>query len=140
MINHNIQSSIRPSICCICVTQTRCLVRSSAWGTTNTSLSRSALADEFGDLIPTWTFYSKFLSHTCGDARNTLQTKPKGAFEVFGCRWGLKFCRPDCGDWQEQLALHLAFGADGNQMYCRICARRLDGPCADVAFSCFLCM
>ena len=71
------------------------------------------------------------------NARNTLQTKPKSAFEVLGCRWGpslVKLCCPDRGDWQQPLVLHFAFGADGDQVYCGVCACRLDGPGADVVF------
>ena len=50
------------------------------------------------------------------------------------CLWSrlgpslVKLCRPGHGDWQQPLAIHLAFGADGDQVYCGVCACRLDGP------------
>ena len=81
-------------------------------------------------------------SKSSTNARNTLQTKPKSAFvnlEVLGYhRMPLgpfvKFCRSGRAHWQQPRALHFAFSADGDRVYCRICARCWDWLGADVGF------
>ena len=143
--NTGIHPSTHPSVAHACVTQTWCLVWSLAWGATNTSLS--------GCCRQVWPFDSHRHFIASSSAIHVRQVQHERKEHVPNktqeCYWSirmplgpslLKFCRPGRGEWQSEESLHLAFGADVERVYCGVCARRLDGPSADVVFSCFLCM